>query len=79
MKKLIYTIFIVLLLILANVCTVFSFSWVSNVNITFIVLTCILAPALVGVIVYYALKAKKVKNSKADEKDIKIIRDYDDK
>ena len=53
MKKLIYTIFIVLLLILANVCTVFADSGVSNVNITFIVLTCILAPALVGVIVYW--------------------------
>ena len=64
MKKLIYTIFIVVLLILANVCTVFADSGVSNVNITFIVLTCILAPALVGVIVYYALKAKKVKTIK---------------
>lgn len=80
MKKIISTIFVVIALILLNISTVFADNGAtSNVNITFIVLTCILAPVLIGVIVYYALKAKKAKNTNKEEEKIKIIRDYENK
>ncbi len=80
MKKMISTIFVVLALVLLNISTVFADNGASsNVNVTFIVLTCVLAPVLVGVIVYYSLKAKKAKNTKKEEEKIKIIRDYENK
>ena len=78
-KKLMVAIFAVSTMILSTITTAFADNGQSNVNITFIVLTCILAPSLVGIIVYYALKAKKANKSNTPKANKKIIRDYDDK
>ncbi len=79
MKKLLVAILAVLSMTICTITTAFAESGQNNVNITFIVLTCILAPCLVGAIVYYALKAKKFKNNKVEKENRKIIRDYDNK
>lgn len=50
-----------------------------KVNIPFIVLVSVLTPALIGVIVYYVLLAKKKKNKIEPEDDYKTINDYEDK
>lgn len=80
MKKLLGAIFMLLLCIASCFFTVFADSGQSNVNVMFIVLTSVLAPILVGVIIYYAYAAKKQRNKNLDEQEKSIIvRENDDK
>ena len=51
----------------------------SKVNIPFIVLVCVLTPCLIGVIVYYALLAKKKNNQIKEESTNQTLNDYEDK
>lgn len=79
MKKLLTANIVLLGLIICSVFTVFADSGNNSINIPFIVIVSVLAPLLVALIVYYALRAKKVKNAEKKESETKIIRDYDDK
>lgn len=80
MKKLLIAIFVLLCSITSCFFTVFADSGQPKINIMFIVLTSVLAPILVGVIIYYAWLAKKqrIKKLESEEKST-IVRDSDDK
>ncbi len=80
MKKLLTAIFVLLCGIVSCFCTVFADSGQPKINIMFIVLTSVLAPILVGVVVYYAWLAKKQRTKKLDgDEKSTIVRENDDK
>lgn len=79
MKKLLAAIFVVLSLIIGSVSTVFADGGQSGLNIPFIVIVCVLAPVLVGIIVYYVVRANKQKKCESKKEVTKIVRDYEDK
>ncbi|MDE6967342.1 MAG: hypothetical protein K2P12_01675 [Clostridia bacterium] len=57
---------------------VFADNGNTNVNLTFIIMVCIFIPLLVGVIIYYAIRARKYRKMLTDEKEkTKVVRIYD--
>lgn len=77
MKKLLVSIFAMIFLIISSISTVFADGGSSNVNITFIVLTCIFGTMLIGAIIYYTIRAVGQKKKPVIKENIKIERDYE--
>ncbi len=77
-RKLSISILVTLFAICCGVMPVFADNGNTNVNLTFIIMVCIFIPLLVGVIIYYAIRARKYRKMLTDEKEkTKVVRIYD--